>query len=157
MKLTDAEIEQLLTTQKTILNPGARRKTQNGSEQVNYDVIDCDGIKFRLYVRQNTRVSNGFSCGLSFVTLTGETITLTRYNGSDHRHGNPLEGGDLLPMACHIHRATERYMAAGRKADLYAETTDRYTDLYGALKALLSDCKIQGLEKDYDTQQVELQ
>ncbi|QJC56113.1 hypothetical protein HC248_01399 [Polaromonas vacuolata] len=145
MKLTDVEIEQLLTVPKTVINPRARKKLQNGSEQTNYDLICENGMSFRLYVRQNTRIPNGFSCGLYYITLAGESITLARYNGSDHAHSNPLEGTAPFFMACHIHRATQRYMEAGRKADHYAETTTRYSDLTGALKEILSDCKIDGL------------
>ncbi|WP_177218888.1 hypothetical protein [Polaromonas sp. OV174] len=150
MKLTDDEIEQLLTVPKTVRNPRARMKIQGGSEQTNYEVICENGMAFHLYVRQNTRVPNGFSCGLSYTGATGETVTLTRYNGSDHVHSNPIEGGAPFQMTCHIHRATQRYMEAGRKADHYAETTDRYTTLAGALKAILADCKIDGFKQDDD-------
>ena len=83
-------------------------------------------------------------------------MTLVRYNGSDHEHSNPLDSATPLPLACHIHRATAKYMAAGRKAEHYAETTDRYCDLNGALKALLHDCNISGLEDNLNLDQLQL-
>jgi len=36
--------------------------------------------------------------------------------------------------------ATERYQELGAKEDSYAEPTDRFTDLGGAIDCLLADC-----------------
>lgn len=46
---------------------------------------------------------------------------------------------------CHIHLATEKYIKANRKAEGFAEETDRYKTLEGALHCLLSDCNVKGL------------
>ena len=135
MMLTDAEIDRLILVSKMVLNPRARKIAKRGSEQVTYEAASAAGEKFRVYVRQNLRIPDGFSCGLLFVSATGEPVTLIRYNGGDHEHSNPLEGATPLPRACHIHRATERYIAAGRKAEHFAETTLRYSDVEGALTA----------------------
>lgn len=157
MRLTDAEIQRLLELPKTITNPKARTISKRGSEQVNYDAEAAGGERFRVYLRQNLRIPEGFSCGLLYVPQAGEPVTLTRYNGSDHEHANPLEHGAPMPAACHIHRATERYMQAGRKAEHFAQTTDRYRDLAGALKALAMDCNIAGLGDNHpDTTQMKL-
>lgn len=83
-------------------------------------------------------------------------MTLARYNGSDHEHSNPLERGIPIPFQCHIHRATERYIEAGRKAEHFAETTDRYVDLAGATKACIQDCNIQGLSDNEASPQGQL-
>lgn len=147
-ELTDEKIEALLCSPKTVINPGARKKTQMGSEQLNYEIRGQNGALFRLYVRQNLRVAEGFSCGLLYEPPGGEPVTLTRYNGSDHSHGNPLENGEVFHGACHIHKATERYIQAGRKSEHFAETTNRYTNLDEALRCLLSDCRIEGLEAE---------
>lgn len=143
--LSDIEVDRLLMLPKRVTNPGARMKMQRGSELTNYEVTG-EGHEFRLYVRQNTRISNGFSCGLLVVAPSGDLLTLVRYNGSDHQHTNPLESSAPMEMSCHIHRATERYMAAGKKAEHYAVATDGYSDLAGALQMLLRDCKIEGLK-----------
>lgn len=144
--LTDEQIAQLLTTRKAVTNPGARWKEQRGSKQKNYILESDDGQQFALYLRQNIRLNDSFSCGLSYTHPQGGTITLTRYNGGDHEHENPLEGvGKMLP-GCHIHTATERYMQAGKKSEHYAEHTDKYTDLDGALRSLMADCNIHGIK-----------
>lgn len=152
--LTDDQIDALIALPKIITNPRARKIEKRGSEQVNYDAEGPAGEQFRVYLRQNIRITDGFSCGLLYVAPNGESITLTRYNGADHEHANPLDSATPLPLACHIHRATEKYMAAGRKAEHYAVTTDRYQTLQGAVRALLLDCNITGLDDNPDTEQL---
>ena len=66
-----------------------------------------------------------FSCGISWVAPNGETLTLKRYNGSNHNHANHLEKVKL-GYTCHIHIATEKYISANRKAEGFAEATERY-------------------------------
>ena len=157
MVLIDAEIERLIALEKSVINPRAKKLEKRGSEQVNYEAEAATGEKFRVYVRQNMRIPEGFSCGLLYLAPSGEPVTLTRYNGSDHEHANPLDGGGPMPAACHIHKATERYMQAGRKAEHFAESTDRYSDLEGALRALILDCNIKGLsDNSPDTTQLPL-
>ncbi|MGA4530007.1 DUF6978 family protein [Ectopseudomonas chengduensis] len=143
--LTDEQIERLISSPKTVTSPGARWKTQRGSRQRNFDLESEGGkLRFLLYLRQNERIRDSFSCGLLYFHAGGERVTLARYIGSDHPHYNPLDG-TRSDNHCHIHRATERYMSAGRKAEHYAESTDRYTDLDGALRAMIEDCKISGI------------
>lgn len=156
MVLTDEEIDRLLALPKRVTNPRARKRSQRGSEQLNYEVESDTGEVFKVYLRQNLKIPEGFSCGLRLVLKSGDTITLTRYNGSDHEHGNPLDGGKPLPRACHIHRATQKYMLAGRKAEHFAETTDRYSNLDGAFKALIFDCNISGFDDNFDIKQIPL-
>lgn len=144
--LSDHEIDRLLSMPKAVTNPRARWKEQKGSNQQTFDVQSDDGEhKFKLFVRQNMRLPDNFSCGLRYLHPSGETVTLTRYNGSDHPHENPLEGGRFDGI-CHIHRATQRYMEAGRKSEHFAEPTDRYSNVEGALRALIQDCNISGIE-----------
>lgn len=143
--LTDDEIAQLLKMPKTAINPGAKWKEQRQSKQKNFSVqSDDEKHRFLLYLRQNMRVQAHFSCGLYYHHPSGEKVTLTRYNGSDHPHGNPIEGSHI-DYQCHIHVATQRYMEQGRKPDHYAEPTDRYTCLDGALRELILDCNISGV------------
>lgn len=154
--LTDDQIDALIALPKIITNPKARKIEKRGSEQVNYDAEGPSGEQFRVYLRQNIRIPDGFSCGLLYVPPKGESVTLTRYNGADHEHSNSLDSATPLPLACHIHRATEKYITAGRKAEHFAETTDRYHTLHGALRALLSDCNISGLDDNPNSEQLVL-
>ncbi|CAI9896057.1 TPA: hypothetical protein RQ837_001972 [Pseudomonas aeruginosa] len=143
--LTDEQIQYLLTIPKRTKTPNARWRVQKKSRQRNYDLESEDGsLQFSLYLRQNMRIVESFSCGLLYLHAGGEKVTLARYNGSDHPHNNPLDG-TRADNHCHIHRATERYMAIGRKSEHYAESTDRYTDLSGALRAIVDDCMISGI------------
>lgn len=52
--------------------------------------------------------------------------------------------------AIFIHRATAEALEAGRKAEIFAEGTDRYSTLEGALACLIRDCSVQGLSADFD-------
>lgn len=40
----------------------------------------------------------------------------------------------------HIHTATERYQASGLREDSFAESSDRFSDIDGAVRCLLNDC-----------------
>lgn len=143
--LTDEHIQYLLTVPKRTKTPNARWRVQKKSRQRNYELESEDGtLKFSLYLRQNMRIAESFSCGLLYFHAGGEKVTLARYNGSDHPHDNPLDG-TRSDNHCHIHRATERYMAIGRKSEHYAESTERYSDLNGALRAIVEDCRISGI------------
>lgn len=144
--MTDAEIEQLLAAHKIVANPRARGRSLRGSFQVTYELTSEAGA-FQLYTRQNERLANAFSCGLVYLGHRNDLkVTLCRYNGSDHPHANPIEHRGKSFQGFHIHRATERYITAGLKAEHYAEPTDRYKDLAGALAALIQDCNIGGLQ-----------
>lgn len=151
MILSDALISKLLKTPKSVTNPAAKGTVRKKSERFTYQVESDDGSKsFELYTRQNTLDPEAYSCGLVFLAGNGERVPLARYNGSNHTHRNPLEGDELIVNKCHIHKATERYMDAGDKADKYAETTDRYDSLAGALDCMLHDCNISGFHTKDD-------
>lgn len=154
--VNDSDIDRLLALRKTVLNPKARNTEQRGSKRKTFDLEGPQSERFQMYVRQNLRIPEGYSCGLLFLHPSGEKVTLIRYNGSDHEHSNPLEQGTPIPFECHIHRATERYIEAGRKAEHYAETTDRYVDLAGAIRALVHDCNIHGLSDNEASPQIDL-
>ena len=129
-------------------NPQAGSKNKDGHEQVNYTAVALDGTnhEFEIYKRQNLRngMEDDFSCGISWIAPNGETLTLKRYNGSSHDHPNRLEK-NKLGLNCHIHFATEKYIKANLKPEGFAEVTDRYNSLDGALHCLVLDCKIKGI------------
>ncbi len=151
--LTDDKIADLLNSPKRLVNPQSRPKILEGREQLNYRVVSLDGLnrEFEVYKRQNLRegMEEDFSCGISWIAPNGETLTLKRYNGSSHNHPNHLEKVSL-GYNCHVHIATEKYIQANRKAEGFAEITDRYKTLGGALHCLITDCKISGLQTEPD-------
>lgn len=152
--LTDDKIGDLLNCNKKVVNPNVRRKEKEGHEQFNFRVIALDdsGHEFELYKRQNLRegMEDDFSCGISWLAPNGETLTLKRYNGSSHNHPNKIENTKLGNNS-HIHIATEKYIQANRKPEGFAEITDRYNTLDGALHCLVTDCKISGIQTKSDS------
>lgn len=142
---TDSFIDSLIAIDKTIKNPGARWKDQKGSRQKNYSLKSTDDLlEFSLYLRQNLKIENDFSCGLVLVK-DGTTYPIVRYNGSAHVHENPIES-ERFEFQCHIHKTTERYASSRYKLDHYASQTDTYSTLDEALTQLMLDCKIGGLK-----------
>lgn len=150
--VTDNKIAELITMPKRVSNPGSRSKTKDGHEQYNYKLqSQTEELEFELYTRQNLRegMEEDFSCGLSWLAPNGESFTLKRYNGPDHKHKNHLEG-NLLEYKPHIHISTEKYVKANRKAEGFAEETNRYNSLQGAMHCLVTDCKISGIKTEPD-------
>jgi len=95
---------------------------------------------FELYLRQNQMDIDNFSCGLSVIKPNGQRLTLLRYNGSNHSHGD-------ITFACHIHKATEKAINEGKSPESHAKETDLYHTLVGALSHLVEDANIGGLPK----------
>jgi len=94
-------------------------------------------------------MEDDFSCGLNWVAPNGETLILCRYNGPNHDHPNHLEN-ERLGYNCHIHKTTDKYIKANRKPEGFAEKTERYCTLKGALHCLVSDCNISGISTEQD-------
>lgn len=144
--LTDADIAELLLEPKSVRNPGARERTDGKHRQRDFDVVsDDERHRFVLFTRQSTVIPTGFSAGLRWCSKTGDEIMLLRCNGPDHPHVNVLERA-RLDMGFHVHRATERYIQAGRRAEGWAEATNAYRTLTGALHHLVTLANIRGIE-----------
>ena len=113
--------------------------------QRSFKVHGEDGEKsiFETYQRQNIQDDVDFSCGIVHAALDGSRLTLARYNGPGHEHG------DILYRP-HIHRAVAKTIASGRKPEREAEETDRYQTLEGALTCLIGDFSIAGLRAEHD-------
>ena len=140
---TDAELDELRSTRKTVTNPGARWVPKPGHRQRRYDVMaDDDTFRFVLYQRQNALDPLDYSCGLALARRGGRPLTLIRYNGPSHRHGT-------IRYRCHIHKTTAEAIALG-KPDSYAEATNRFATLEGAMSCLLDDCRIAGISAKPD-------
>lgn len=148
--LTDEKIAQLLTCPKRVENPQAREKQEGKHLRRDFRVVSDDGEhRFALFTRQSTRIAEGFSAGLLWHAKTGEEVMLLRCNGSDHPHPNALER-ERIEFQHHVHLATERYIQANRKPEGYAEQTQAYKTLAGALHHLVQRAHIQGLQTGPD-------
>ena len=135
---SDDDLDKLRFSQKRVTNPSARWVDKPSHRQRNYDAETGDGVRFRLYQRQDILDKKDFSCGLALIREGEKPLSLVRYNGSSHRHGD-------IRYRCHIHRATAEAIAAGKRVDSYAEETDRYQDLRGAFVCLIEDCGVKGI------------
>ena len=148
--LTDEKIAQLLALPKRVENPLSREKIEGKHKRRDYRVVSDDGMhRFTLFTRQSIKIADGFSAGLLWHAKSGEDVILLRCNGSDHPHPNVLER-QRIEYQCHVHAATERYIQANRKGEGFAETTEAYHTLAGALHELVCRAKIQGLSSEAD-------
>ena len=137
----DKEIA-LLVTERKSLPDDWRTRLQLRTKRIHQErSLDCTGDRgsvFRVILRQNTVNALDFSAILVVrVPQSNRLFRLRRYNGKSHEHTNGIEGNTFYDY--HIHAATERYQEIGAREDSYAEITERYNDLGGALGCLLED------------------
>lgn len=148
--LTDAQLAELIGCAKVVENPAARQRAEGKHLRRDFRVVSDDGrYEFILFTRQSTVITDNFSAGLRWKSKTGEEVILIRCNGSDHPHGNSLEREEFAPRS-HVHRATERYILAGKKAESFAQPTAAYKSLSGALHELTRIANVRGLETEPD-------
>ena len=146
---TEEEFEVLRKTPKQVRNPGAKWKDKPkgrpGHRQQTFNATGGGGEekKFLIYLRQNLVDRQDFSCGIAFLPRGESTLTLARYNGPSHDHGN-------ISHRPHIHQASEKAIAAGQKAEWEAEETTRYKTLSGTLACLISDYNVAGIVAGLD-------
>ncbi|MBA3420894.1 MAG: hypothetical protein H0U12_03210 [Thermoleophilaceae bacterium] len=139
MVLDDTTIERLTRESKPSLELAqlmpAKRKRAHRETQL--EVEGREGSRFRVIVRQLVLDPLDFSVILAYLP-SGSTrvFRLRRHNGSSHVHSNKLEG-TTIRFDFHMHTATERYQVAGFKEEDYAEPTDAYGDLPGAVAYML--------------------
>lgn len=143
--LTDNEITALLAEPKPLphdYRSKVKTRPKRGHGERELDIDGADGSKFRLILRQSSLNPLDFSVILAWLPLQSTTLfRLCRYNGKSHEHTNTLEVVTFYDF--HVHRATERYQQSGLREDSFAEPTDRYQDLSGALRCLIEDCGFQ--------------
>ncbi len=136
----DDELAELQEIAKVVTNPGARWVTKPGHQQRNFQLVagSDDDFAFAIYQRQSMHDETDFSCGIAFLPPGGTRLTLARYNGPSHIHGE-------IEFLSHIHRATARAISAGKKPESEAEETDRFTTLDGAFRCLIEDFQVSGI------------
>jgi len=148
--LTDEQIKSLVDMPKRVENPGAKSRSEGKHTRRDFRVKSLDEkYEFALFTRQSSLLPDSFSAGLRWLSQSGETIMLVRFNGASHPHSNTLEG-ERFEFEPHIHQATERYLAAGKKDEGYAEVTKEYKTINGALHCLVKKCNIAGLTTQAD-------
>ncbi|MHB1090783.1 MAG: hypothetical protein ACYC06_09410 [Ilumatobacteraceae bacterium] len=143
--MTDTEVAVLIAEAKPLPDGYLQRvhpKQKRGHLERELDLVGAHGSNFRLILRQSSFNPLDFSVILAWLPPQSTSLfRLCRYNGKSHEHTNALELNKFY--AFHIHRATERYQQSGLREDAFAESTDRYNDLAGALGCLIQDCSFQ--------------
>ena len=149
---SDREIAELIKERKILSNnkPIKFRKTSHrGNDEYRLNVTGEDGNKFQVIVRMSIFNKLNFSVILGVrVPLPKKFFRLKRYNGN-HEHTNTIE--DEKINGFHIHTATERYQVNSVREEDYAELTERYTDINGALKCLFADANFEDPDALQDT------
>ena len=151
--LTDREIKNLINESKNmnrsvhslVMNMKIKqgRGASHSQNMIKFPRSNGEG-EWLIYLRQNRENHLDFSCGLGFIPRGRKhAFTLVRYNGKSHQHTNHLEKQEEF-YDFHIHQATERYQRSSYADEHYATSTSLYTDIHGAVNALLSDCKVMG-------------
>ena len=139
--ISDREIEVLIQERKSLPeNWHSQFSTTRKRHHIerHLDVVGESGNEFRVIIRENQVNRLDFSVILAvYVPELGKHFLLRRYNGRNHEHTNRIE--KIKFQDFHIHYATERYQRKRQRADFYAEPTNRYTDVNGALQCLITD------------------
>jgi hypothetical protein len=148
---TDEEINRLILENKNYNGPiddFLRFRESDGHKKATVELPRTDGSMFIIKLRQNKNTITDFSAILAYQEKgANKDFKLRRYNGK-HEHTNKLENHKFFDF--HVHYATQRYQDAGRKEESYAEETNRYSDIKGAITCLINDCNIQ-IKKDAQT------
>jgi hypothetical protein len=143
--LTDIDIARLLAEPKPLPPDYQTRlqlRSKSGHKERELNVTGAADSGFQLIIRQSLFNSLDFSVILGYVPRGSNVLfRLRRYNGRSHEHTNGIEGVTFYDF--HIHTATERYQAAGYEEDHYAETTNQFADLNGAIRCMLQDCAFE--------------
>ena len=143
--LTDSDIQRLLAEAKPLpdnYQDRVRLKTKRGHKEAEVQVVGQAGSAFRLILRQSNLDALDFSVIVGYeAPKTNILFRLRRYNGKSHQHTNKLERQTFFDY--HIHQATQRYQETGMSEDAFAEPSDRYADVDGALQCAILDCQFE--------------
>jgi hypothetical protein len=143
--IDDEQIQALLTERKPAVDPSelVPRKRKRRHLETHKEVVGAEGSKFRLVVRQSSLDVQDFSAILGWeMPSHTHLFRLRRCNGRSHEHRNQLDGDEAF-FDFHVHTATERYQMGGYDEEHYAEPTDAYIDLGGAIRHLLETCSFE--------------
>lgn len=145
VRLSDAQIQELLGEPKRLdasLMASMNLRPKRGHREWDLDVSGSAGSNFRVIVRQSAHNPLDFSAVMIFGPPgSNQVFRLRRYNGLHSQHTNRIEGDSFYDF--HIHMATERYQDLGLREDTYAEPTNRFSDLAGAIACLEQDCAFE--------------
>ena len=142
---SDQDIEALVQELKPMPNDWRQRirpRPKRGHNERHLDLNGDAGTEFQLILRQSQINVLDFSIILAVrIAKSTQLFRLRRYNGKSHEHTNIIENVTFFDF--HIHFATERYQDVGTREDAFAESTDRYSDIHGAIQCLIDDANLE--------------
>ena len=103
--------------------------------------LECDAYECRMMIRQTVDRPSNFSVVLVYKDSNRNDRVILRLNGNHGRHRNRIEG--TIVDGPHIHKMTERYQRRTNHPDGYAEATERYSDLDGAIEAFMEIANVK--------------
>jgi hypothetical protein len=140
---SDEDIAQFLSERKPLppkYRSRLKLRPKSGHGEHELDVVGDAGTHFKVILRQSNANPFDFSVMLTVCPPTSTRVfRVRRHNGKSHEHTNVIEGSRFYDF--HVHQATQRYQELGVREDTYAEPTDRYADVWGALECLFEDCR----------------
>src|SRR3990172_607960 len=142
VRFSDQDIDRMVQEVK-LLQPDYRKRIRlrekRGHKEQELVVTGVHGTEYRLLLRQSLSNELDFSIILATVPHgTNVLFRLRRYNGRSHEHTNTLEGITFYEF--HVHHASERYQDLGAREDSFAEPTDRFGTMNGAVQCMLKEC-----------------
>jgi hypothetical protein len=144
VKFTDEEISGLIAETKILTDDYdqlSRFRERRGYRERDIEIEGTQGSKFRLILRQTILNPMDFSVILAVRSVdSNKLFRLRRYNGK-HIHTNRIEKNRFYGF--HIHEATERYQRLGMKEESFAEPTENYSDIHGAISCMINDCNFK--------------
>ena len=147
--LTDIETAELISERKPLpanwrTRLRSRKARHAGYKESELEVTGDGGHRFKIIIKENPHLPKDFSVILVFLDVeTTAKWRLKRYNSPcSFPHTNRIEFRQGLPNSrfekeSHIHTCTERYQEQDFSEDHFAETTEDYTDLDGAIMSLV--------------------
>ena len=142
---SDQEITALIKERKVLSNDKRskfRKTMHRGNDEYRLNVTGEKKNEFQVIVRMSIFNRLNFSVILGVkVPPPKKLFRLRRYNSDYHDHTNSIEDEEVKGF--HIHTATEKYQKNGIREEDYAESTERYNDVNGALKCLFADANFE--------------
>ena len=145
LQLSDQEIEKLISCPKRIIEPPKKEmQLGNGHWRNDMKLQSEDGeYDFSVFIRKNEDFEENFSIGLIYNPrdIRGE-IPLLRCNGPHGPHVL-FDHHDRF----HIHKADQKNLDSGMRAERTAYITKEYASYQDALGYFIKKCNIVGAEK----------
>lgn len=139
--ISDEKVDEIMRAPKYIdpsIDVRDLSLSKDGSYYTKNIALSCN-YPCHMKIRQTVDRPLNFSVILTHERKSGNYV-LVRYNGNHGSHTNRLTKETI--NGPHIHYITEEYQRRTTHPDGYAISTDKYTDINGAIAAFMEDMHI---------------